>query len=404
MSTKFEKYGTFPDNEKWLVAIKRESEIYRKSDDIRNEFSRDFNRILHCKAYRRLKHKTQVFYGTKNAHVCTRIEHVQHVAAISSSIAQELGLNIDLASAIALGHDIGHGPFGHEGEKILSTLSVKFGNPEFWHEQNSLNVADKIETLTAFDGKRRNLNLTYAVRDGLISHCGEVDENGLKPRNEEIDLYEITQPNQYAPFTWEACVVKIADKIAYLGRDIEDALRLNILSHEQIKELHDTLKVNFDINIKKINTTNLIHAFVSNLITHSSPSNGIAFSEDYFNLMNAIKQYNYKHIYKHKRLLYYSEYAKLILESVFNVLYESYDDIPELNNLARFYPQLTINFRKWLIRYTNIDEQEKSRQEYEIPVVYDITRKEEYVLAVLVYISLMSDYFALEQYEKLVTF
>jgi dGTPase len=404
MSNKFEQCGTFPDNVKWEPSLKRETVMYRKSDDIRNEFSRDFNRILHCNAYRRLKHKTQVFYGTRNDHICTRIEHVQHVAAISGTIARELGLNTDLVAAIAIGHDLGHAPFGHEGERILSELSPSDAKPKFWHEQNSLIVADKIETLAGLDGKHRNLNLTYGVRDGLISHCGEVDENGLKPRDELIDLYDILKPNQFSPFTWEACVVKIADKIAYLGRDMEDAIRLNILDKEQLDELSDTLRTNFGTKIEKVNTTNLVHGFILDLVEHSSPESGLAFSEEYFRLMNNIKKFNYRHIYKHKRLQYYNKYAKLILESLFDVLTEAYETLPDVKPMKRFYPQLAENFRNWLIRYSDLNEEEKARQDYEIPVVYRLGNRNDYTLAVLMYISLMSDFYALEQFEQLVAF
>ncbi len=401
---RFAEVATFQNSDKWEASIVRQTEMYKKSDDIRNEFARDYNRILHSNAYRRLKHKTQVFYGTRNDHICTRIEHVQHVAAISSTISQELGLNIDLVSAIALGHDLGHAPFGHEGETILSKLAQKSGMQKFWHEQNSLVVADKIETLAGLDGKRRNLNLTYAVRDGLISHCGEVDENGLKPRDEAVDLYSIERPNQYAPFTWEACVVKIADKIAYLGRDIEDALRLKMLNTQQLDELKDTLKTNFGSTIEKVNTTNLVHGFILDLVEHSTPETGLAFSDEYFQLMNNIKKFNYKHIYKHKRLMYYNKYAALILESIFEALDDAWDTLPGLSGLLRFYPQLTMNFRNWLVRYTDLDEDDKAMQEYEIPVVYKIGNRQQYSAAVLMYIALMSDYYALEQFEQLVAF
>ncbi len=400
----FSAFSTTTASEKWKFAIGRESDMYRKSDDIRNEFARDYNRILHCNAYRRLKHKTQVFYGTRNDHICTRIEHVQHVVSISSTIARELGLNYDLVQAIALGHDLGHPPFGHEGERILSELSIAEGKPKFWHERNSLIVADKIETLAGLDGKRRNLNLTYAVRDGLISHCGEVDENGLKPRKEFNDLYSILRPNQFAPFTWEACVVKIADKIAYLGRDIEDAIRLKILDQQQLDELRDALRTRFGSRIEKVNTTNLVHGFILDLVEHSSPEKGLAFSEEYFNLMNNIKKFNYKHIYKHKRLHYYNKYAKLILESLFEALYQSYDSLPDVSSLSRFYPQLAASFRNWLVRYSDLDEEEKERQEYEIPVVYRLNDKNDFTSAVLMFIALMSDYYALEQFEQLVAF
>jgi len=404
MNLKFTKVAMFHKNEKWESSIHRETSMYRKTDDIRNEFSRDYNRILHCNAYRRLKHKTQVFYGTRNDHICTRIEHVQHVAAISSTMSQELGLNVDLVSAIALGHDIGHAPFGHEGEKIISTLAVKSGNAKFWHEQNSLIVADKIETLAGLDGMRRNLNLTYAVRDGLISHCGEVDENGIKPREEVINLYDIQRSNQFDPFTWEACVVKVADKIAYLGRDIEDALRLKILDNEQLEELKDTLKFKFGTTIEKVNTTNLVHGFIMDLIQHSDPENGLCFSEEYFQLMNNIKKFNYKNIYKHKRLQYYNRYANLILESIFHALDDAYESLPGFTELMRFYPQLAMNFRNWLVRYSDLDEVDKAQQDFEIPVVYRIGDRKEYSAAVLMFIALMSDFYALEQFDQLVAF
>jgi dGTPase len=404
MTKKFSAVATVEGSEKWEQSLHRETPMYKKTDDIRNEFSRDFNRILHCNAYRRLKHKTQVFYGTRNDHICTRIEHVQHVSAISSTIAQELGLNVDLVSAIALGHDLGHAPFGHEGEKILSGIAMAGAKPKFWHEQNSLIVADKIETLAGLDGKRRNLNLTYAVRDGLISHCGEVDENGLKPRDEAVDLYDIERPNQYAPYTWEACVVKIADKIAYLGRDIEDALRLKILDNQQLEELRDTLKLNFGPAIETVNTTNLVHGFILNLVEHSDSENGLLFSDEYFHLMNNIKKFNYKHIYKHKRLLYYNKYAKLILESLYEVLYEAHASLPGFSGLMRFYPQLAMSFRNWLVRYSDLNEEDKAQQDYEIPVVYRVGDEMEYSTAVLMYIALMTDYYAIDQYKQLIAF
>ena len=146
------------------------------------------------------------------------MEHVSHVASVASTIAKHLGVNEQLASAIALGHDIGHAPFGHHGEDCLNKLLEQkegFNAPKkFWHERNSLFFADYIETLQDPSGVEQPLNLTYAVRDGLICHCGEIDQQGIKPRTEDIDLYSIKRPGLIQPFTWEGCVVKIADKIA----------------------------------------------------------------------------------------------------------------------------------------------------------------------------------------------
>ena len=179
--------------------------------DIRTCFQRDVDRITHSKSFRRLKHKTQVFFAPSNDHICTRIEHVTHVESISYTIAKYLGLNTELTKAIAVAHDIGHSPFGHEGERILSIISKRDLGYSFWHEKNGLEFVDNIELLEDNNKYMQNLDLTYAVRDGIISHCGEIDENCLFPRNEFIDLKDYDYPNKYAPYTWEGCAVKISD-------------------------------------------------------------------------------------------------------------------------------------------------------------------------------------------------
>ena len=122
MENSFAKVRTDESNPKWENSIKRQSSLYNRGNGIRSEFERDYTRILHCEAYRRLKHKTQVFFATSNDHVCTRMEHVTHVASVASTIAKHLGLNQELTQAIAIGHDIGHAPFGHTGEDILNSL------------------------------------------------------------------------------------------------------------------------------------------------------------------------------------------------------------------------------------------------------------------------------------------
>jgi len=408
MKGKLKFYGQAmtEDNEKWKIAIERQNELYKKTDDVRNDFNRDYNRILYSTAYRRLKHKTQVFYGTNNDHVCTRIEHVHHVGAISYTICSALGLNQDLATAIAIGHDIGHAPFGHEGEKIINSLSKKYLSSNFWHERNSLNLADNIETLTSKDGNRYNLNLTYAVRDGLISHCGEVDENGLKPRDETINLNEIEFPNQYQPHTWEACVVKIADKIAYLGRDIEDALRLKILNKTQIDELKESISEQLDEIVEEVNTASLINAFVLDLCKTSDIEKGIALSEPYFKLMQTIKEYNCKHIYKHKRIKCYNPFVELVIKTIFSILTDSYaiKNKPDFNYISEFNQSLAKSFKKWLIKLSDIDECEKKKLKYNNPVVYSISNRSDYFNAVLTYISLMTDNYAIEKFNEIIEF
>ena len=137
---KFEGYGTFESNEKWKNAIKREAPMYNPmygKNNMRTDFDRDYTRIIHCSAYRRLKHKTQVFFSPENDHICTRSEHVTHVESISYTIASYLGLNTELTKAIAVARDLGHSPFGHVGEKIISEISKQDLGVSFWHEKTT---------------------------------------------------------------------------------------------------------------------------------------------------------------------------------------------------------------------------------------------------------------------------
>ena len=274
----FSREAMTPANPRWEKAISRERELYSQKGDARPPFWRDYNRILHCNAYRRLKHKTQVFFATQNDHVCTRIEHVNHVAAVSESIATTLGLDSSLTRAIAIGHDVGHAPFGHHGEEILSTLACNDGAREFWHEGNSLRFVDELETLEDPNGHQRNLALTYAVRDGIVCHCGEIDEESLRPRDEMLDLRAIAEPGSVPPYTWEGCVVKIADKITFLGRDIEDARRLGLLTERNLHELRAILKEGLGGQVVELYNTAILHTLISDLCQQSSPEAGLRLS------------------------------------------------------------------------------------------------------------------------------
>lgn len=399
----FSGVAMLPESPKWEAAIKRESDIYYRHQEIRTEFERDYNRILHCTAYRRLKHKTQVFFATQNDNICTRIEHVNHVSSVSFTVAKFLGLNTQLTMAIALGHDLGHAPFGHSGERIIKKITKELLNDNFWHEKNSLRVIDRIETLEDSHGKLKNLNLTYAVRDGIVSHCGEVNENALFPRAEAIDLNHIEKPNQYAPFTWEGCIVKIADKISYLGRDIEDALTLNILSGAQLNDL----KIIAGENIKAINNTILMHDFIIDLCENSSPEKGINFSEKNLQFINNVKRFNYEHIYNHKRLKNYEKYAELIIYSIYETLDEHYDDIGTYKKLAEFqpiYPKLVLSFTQWLKKYEATSVQSDQGLKYQNKFLYNLKIHNEYRQAIIDYIASLTDHFAIEIFNELTSF
>jgi dGTPase len=339
-----------------------------------------------------------VFFSAKDETICTRIEHVNHVTAVSYTISEYLGLNTELTNAIAIGHDLGHAPFGHSGEMILKKIIGTF-----WHEKNSLRVIDKIELLENSDAKLLNLNLTYAVRDGIVSHCGEVDERSIMPRNENMDLNEIRQPGSLPPYTWEGCVVKISDKISYLGRDIEDALRMNILNDEQLSEFRDILG---HTKIKHLNNTTLMHNFVVDLCEHSSPEVGIKLSDEFVSLMNEVKKFNYKHIYKHKRLNNYVKYAELIINTIYETLAELYDDVKTVENIEKaaiIHPKLSSDFLRWLKYYTLQMRWEKDSK-FHNEILYDLTKREDYTQAIADFIASLTDRVAIELFEELTTF
>ncbi len=397
------------NHEKWEQAISRLTPISKKPLDIRSPFDRDNTRILHSSAYRRLKHKTQVFFATNNDHVCTRIEHVNHVASISKTIAKALGLNVSLAEAIALGHDLGHSPFGHHGERIIEKIMDKHGfKQKFWHEKNSLRFIDYIETLPNYTGFKENMNLTYAVRDGIVCHCGEVDENFIKPRNEAIDLEKI-QKGKFMPYTFEGCIVKISDKIAYLGRDIEDAYNYKFFEKKDMMTLKQIAQevMKQKIKFKDVNTSSLIHEFITNLCVNSNPDDGLTFSKEHYEMMNKIKRFNYQKIYSNKRFKPFMEYAKLVINAIFDFLYDSYDGYNTINRLtkySRFYPTSTIDFSDWLIKYSNIDEKAHRLRKYRNKIIYDIENEMDFKQAIIDYISGMSDNYAIKIYSEFIEF
>ena len=390
MKDLFKNYAANSNNLKWNNMIKREEKIYSRGNDIRSEFERDYTRVIHSNAYRRQKHKTQVFFSPENDHICTRIEHVTYVESISYTIAKYLGLNVELTRAIAIAHDIGHSPFGHQGEKILSEISKRDLGKTFWHEKNGLEFVDKIELLEDKSKNMQNLNLTYAVRDGIISHCGEIDENKLKPRDEYIDLNSYSKPNQYAPYTWEGCVVKIADKISYLGRDIEDAITLGILD-EHLDDLYKILNKN---KSEVINNTVIINSLIYDLCNNSSPEKGLCFSEEIFELIKEIKDFNYKYIYLSERLKPSTKYFELVLNQIYDTLNNSKE------NLKRFYPELFKDFEDWLSYYWNLPRNKNAKYK----AIFDLNDRKSYSQAIIYYIAGMTDNYAIDMYNKIVGF
>ena len=402
MKDSFKKYAANESNPNWNNIISRCTPLYKRDNDIRTEFGRDYTRIIHCNAYRRLKHKTQVFFSPDNDHICTRIEHVTHVESISYTIATYLGLNTELTKAIAVSHDIGHSPFGHVGERILSSLSQKDVGTTFWHEKNGLDFVDYIELLEDDNKYKKNLNLTYGVRDGIISHCGEVSENGLKPRTEYINLSDYKYPNQFAPYTWEACVVKLSDKISYIGRDIEGAITLGILDNH-LDELYKLLDSKYTKD--KINNTIIINYLITDLCENSSPEKGLCFSQDAFNLINKINEFNYKYIYNCQRIQPSNRYFNIVLTEIYSLLKSTFEQdhtLDNVENLNKFYPKLYKNFLSFLNHYFDLGNKENLKLKNQ--VVFNLNNEKEFYKAIIYFISGMTDNFAIEIYNEIIGF
>lgn len=385
-------------NLNWNNIISRQTPLYSRNNDIRSEFERDYTRVIHSNAYRRLKHKTQVFYSPQNDHICTRIEHVNHVESVSYTIANYLGLNVELTKAIAVAHDLGHSPFGHSGEKILNKISMRDLNTSFWHEKNGLYFVDNTELLEDTEGYKQNLDLTYAVRDGIIAHCGEIDEISLRPRNDYIDLAEYKYPNQYAPYTWEGCVVKISDKISYIGRDIEDAVTLGILD-EHLDELYKLL----GHTNGTINNTVIINNLIYDLCQNSSPEKGLCFSDEALGIMNKIKEFDYKYIYLSDILKPSEEYFSIVINRIYDTLKNAYADVNTLSNLlklSKFYPNLIKGFTDWFNNFSNISNRENLKNK----ILFDLTNPTDYYFAIILYIAGMTDKFAIDTYSEIIGF
>ena len=235
--------------EQWLspLAVRsyetRGREAPEEECRLRTPFQRDRDRIVHSKAFRRLRHKTQVFVDPEGDHFRTRLTHTLEAAGIARGVARALRLNEDLTEAVAVGHDVGHPPFGHAGEQALDELLRERGLGGFRHNEHSLRVVERLER----DG--RGLNLTWEVRDGILKHTGAVE-----------------------PETLEGKIVRIVDRVAYINHDIDDAIRAGILDPAELPQTE--LRVLGQTGSRRIDT--LVH----DLVETSSQAGDIAQSDD----------------------------------------------------------------------------------------------------------------------------
>ena len=301
-----------------LSTQSRGRDVEEPQCDIRPIYQRDRDRIIHSKSFRRLKDKTQVFLSPEGAHYRTRMTHTLEVAQSARTIARALRLNEDLTEAIALGHDLGHTPYGHAGERALSKALWKLkeqklakqglvgtieyermlylpdGTPRsfFAHNEQSIRVVERLEK------KGQGLNLTWEVRDGILNH-----------------------KSQSMPSTLEGKIVRYADKIAYINHDIDDAIRGGILTEEQIpREYTDILGDS---------TRNRINCMVHDIITHSEDTGDIQMSPEIWEAMQGLRTYMFGHVYTNPKAKGEEVRAELMLTSLFQYYYENPRELPE---------------------------------------------------------------------------
>ncbi len=303
-----------------LSAESRGRAVVEEECKLRTIYERDTGRILYSLPFRRLRHKTQVFFNPQNDHVCTRMEHVLYVSYLAEVIGSALDLNTHLIRAIAMGHDLGHAPFGHSGEHVLNELIQQYDTEfSFQHELHSLRVVD----LLAEHNGKSGLNLSFEVRDGIVSHCGEqYDEFVLRPEREktEKDLIN-TEAGTSMPVTLEGCLVRLCDRIAYVGRDIEDAERSNLLSFAELPmELRAALGEN---------NSAIVNTLVQDVIANSRGKDMIALSTETGSALKELTEINVTRIYNATKVRRFEREAANIIEGLFEYFFELTRTMPQ---------------------------------------------------------------------------
>lgn len=315
-------------NEKLLdFAAKHEEAIYLKEndqDEFRTPFFRDIDRILYSLSFIRYQDKTQVFPKMEHDHISKRMIHVQFVSKIARTIGRALGLNEDLIEAASLGHDLGHAPFGHEGEYILNEISLACGEGYFNHNIQS------VRTLMNIENYGKGQNITLQVLDAIMCHNGEVALGKYTPdykKSKKQFLNEYASSYQdksvilkMKPMTLEGCVVRISDLIAYLGRDIDDAIRLGLIKRNDIpKKITDVLGSN---------TKEIVNNCILDIVRNSFGKDYILLSDKLFEAIEELKKFNYANIYSKSM----TKERKIKLKEMFNTLFLKYIDDIKTNN------------------------------------------------------------------------
>jgi dGTPase len=304
-----------------VAGVRRFREV-RLEEGYRLKFSVDVDRILHSRAYTRYIDKTQVFYLIHNDHITHRVLHVQLVSKIARTIGRYLGLNDDLIEAISLGHDIGHTPFGHDGERFLSELCRSKGIGYFQHNVQSVHFLDKVEC------KGIGWNLCLQTLDGILCHDGEIHNQVLKPdRNKTFETLEKEMTAKkddpwvkLIPMTLEGCVVRMADTISYIGRDIEDAIRLKMIKRSDLPR--ESVDILGDTN------GTIVYNLVTDVIKTSFQNSYVAFSPEVSDALKQLKDFNLERIYMNPEIKKHTD----TIEKLFGMLFEKYLNDIEAEN------------------------------------------------------------------------
>ncbi len=313
---KIKKNMGYKNNYLSFYATKDDDAIRLKAieEDIRPPFFRDIDRIVYSLSYTRYMDKTQVFTFNDNDNISKRMTHVQMVSKVARTIGRALGLNEDLIEAAALGHDIGHVPFGHVGERILNEISLRVNEGFFNHNVQS------VRQLMVLENKGKGCNLTIQVLDAILCHNGELELKEYRPRKKDIRTFLEEYENTYkdpgavkklVPMTLEGCVVRVSDIIAYIGRDIEDAIRLGLIKEEDIPlEIRDVLGCT---------NSQIIDTIIKDILTNSLDREYLKMSDGVYRAIKALKKFNYENIYDKANSIEMLEFYNSVFNTVFDV-------------------------------------------------------------------------------------
>lgn len=358
-------------------ACKAERAIYLREDeiDIRPIFLRDIDRILHSQCYSRYLDKAQVYINPQNDHITHRMQHVQFVSRIARTIGKTLRLNDELLEAIALGHDVGHAPFGHAGERQLNRICERENIGYFCHNAQSVRMLKDLE----------NKNISVQTLDGILAHNGEMLLNKYEPNYNKTthdflkDLENTYSKKDYSkkivPMTLEASVVRISDVIAYIGRDIEDAIMLGDIRREDLPE--DIVGVLGNKN------SSIVETLEDDLIENSIDKNYLCFSDKVFNALKLLMDWNYRNIYDKASLS-----DKALLENKFDMLFDVY-----LEKLMKS------DYKMKKIKNSNVTYSDKVLQDFIESKTEEYLEKTDIKRIVIDYISGFTDNFFNKEYE-----